>query len=74
MTDLYLCRQIQGRGGAWIWIGCDDARELHAELVSKGVPIRMAPKNFPWALEIHVEDPDGNVIRFGSQSRKQTVE
>jgi len=27
----------------------------------------MEPTNFPWAKEMHVEDPDGNVIRFGSE-------
>ena len=35
--------------------------------VALGVKIRMAPTNYPWALEMHVEDPDGNVIRFGSE-------
>jgi catechol 2,3-dioxygenase-like lactoylglutathione lyase family enzyme len=66
-SGLYLCRGDQGRGGAWVWIGCDNARQLHQELVAKGVPIRMVPTNFLWALEIHVEDPDGNVLRFGSE-------
>jgi hypothetical protein len=26
-----------------------------------------APANFPWALEMHVADPDGHVLRFGSE-------
>ena len=25
------------------------------------------PMNYPWALEFQIEDPDGNVIRFGSE-------
>ena len=29
----------------------------------------MAPTNFSWALEMHVEDPDGNVLRLGSELR-----
>jgi len=66
---IYLCRRNQGRGGAWIWIGVDDAEKLHEELVSRGVPIRMPPKYQSWAVEIHVEDPDGNVIRFGSEPK-----
>jgi predicted enzyme related to lactoylglutathione lyase len=68
-AGIYLCRGGQGRGGAWIWIGVEDAQELHDELKSRGVAIRMPLTNHPWALEFHVEDPDGNVIRFGSEPR-----
>jgi predicted enzyme related to lactoylglutathione lyase len=63
---IYLCRGDQGRGGAWVWVGVDDVRELHRHLRQHGVKIRMEPTNFSWALEIHVEDPDGNILRFGS--------
>ena len=65
-TGIYLCQGDQGRGGAWVWIGVSDAAELHREYAAKGVTIRLAPTVFPWALEFQVEDPDGNVIRFGS--------
>ena len=66
-AGIYLCRGGQGRGGAWVWIGVEDATKLHAELVAKGVAIRMPLTNFDWALEFQVEDPDGNVLRFGSE-------
>jgi len=66
-AGIYLCRQAQGRGGAWVWIGVQDARALHEELKARGVPIRMAPTNYSWALEMQVEDPDGNVLRLGSE-------
>jgi len=66
---IYLCRRDQGRGGAWLWIGVEDVENLHEEYKAQGVAIRMAPMNFPWALEMHVEDPDGNVIRFGSDPK-----
>ena len=59
---IYLCR-----GGARIWIGVDDVQALHRELQERGVPIRMEPTNHAWALEMQVEDPSGNVIRFGSE-------
>jgi predicted enzyme related to lactoylglutathione lyase len=65
-AGLYLCRGDQGRGAAWVWIGVEDADKLHDELKAQGVPIRMPPTNFPWALEVHIEDPDGNVLRLGS--------
>lgn len=68
-AGLYLCRGGQGRGGAWVWIGVEDVEKLEKECKANGVAIRMPPTNFPWALEMHVEDPDGNVIRFGSEPR-----
>jgi predicted enzyme related to lactoylglutathione lyase len=66
-AGIYLCRGAQGRGGAWVWVGVEDAEKLHEELKARGVPILMPPANYAWALEFHVEDPDGNVLRFGSE-------
>lgn len=66
---IYLCRRDQGRGGAWVWVGVEDAEKLHDELKSRGVSIRMPLTNHPWALEFQVEDPDGNVLRFGSEPK-----
>jgi catechol 2,3-dioxygenase-like lactoylglutathione lyase family enzyme len=66
---IYLCRRDQGRGGAWVWIGVDNAETLYKELVARGVPVRMPPTHHTWAVEIQVEDPDGNVIRFGSDPK-----
>ena len=64
---LYLCRGAQGNGGAWVWIGVDDVRSLHRAYVASGAAIRREPRNEPWGLEMQVEDPDGNVLRFGSE-------
>jgi catechol 2,3-dioxygenase-like lactoylglutathione lyase family enzyme len=66
---MYLCRGDQGRGGAWVWIGVEDAEKLHKELAALGVSIRMPLTNHSWALEFQVEDPDGNVLRFGSEPK-----
>jgi catechol 2,3-dioxygenase-like lactoylglutathione lyase family enzyme len=64
---IYLCRGEQGNPGTWIWIGFDgDIHLLYDELKSKGVKIRQGPVNHPWAIEMQVEDPDGHVIRFGT--------
>jgi len=68
-AQLYLCRGGQGRGAAWVWMGVEDAEKLHEELKAKGVAIRMPPTNFPWAMEMQVEDPDGNVLRLGSEPK-----
>jgi catechol 2,3-dioxygenase-like lactoylglutathione lyase family enzyme len=63
---IMLCEGAQGHAGTWVWIGVDDASALHDELVARGALIRRPPANFAWALEVHVTDPDGHVLRFGS--------
>lgn len=68
-AGIYLSRGNQGRGGAWIWIGVDDVEKLHQDYQARGVTIRLPPTNYPWALEMQIEDPDGNVLRIGSESR-----
>lgn len=65
-AGIYLCRGDQGRGGAWCWIGVGDIRPLYELYLQRGARIVLAPTNFPWALEMRIEDPDGNVLRFGS--------
>lgn len=56
-----------GRGAAWSSVFVKDVDKLHEELRAKKATIRMPPKDMPWKLrEMHVEDEDGNVIRFGS--------
>jgi len=64
---IYLARDSQGRGGAWAWVGTDNARLLHDSLLARGATILMPPTNYPWALEFHIEDPDANVLRIGSE-------
>lgn len=59
----------QGKGGARVWIGVDDICRLHEELKARGVAIRLPPTNYPGALEMQIEDPDGNVLRLGSEPR-----
>lgn len=66
-TGVYLCRGGQGNTGTWIWVGFDgDIFALYDQLVAKGVRIHHPPLNYSWAMEIHVEDPDGHVLRFGT--------
>lgn len=64
---LYLCKEGQGSTGTWVWIGFDgDIFSLHQILTAKGVVIKLPPTNFSWAYEMQVEDPDGHVLRFGT--------
>jgi hypothetical protein len=47
----------------------DDVDALRDALAANGSTIRNGPSNYPWgARELQVEDPDGNVIRFGSDA------
>lgn len=66
-TGLYLCRGGQGLPGTWVWIGFDgNIFSLHENLKEKGVIIKLPPTNFSWAYEMQIEDPNGHVLRFGT--------
>src|ERR1035437_7296465 len=67
---LFLCEGDQGHPGSWVWIDGKDAEALHEEYQAAGAKIRNPPTNYSWALEMQVEDPDGNVLRFGSDPKK----
>jgi catechol 2,3-dioxygenase-like lactoylglutathione lyase family enzyme len=65
--QVFLCQGCQGIPGAWIMLFVRDVDKLHAELVERKAIIKMPPTNMPWGMrEMQVEDPDGNVMRFGS--------
>ena len=68
-AQIYLCQRGQGLGKAWVWVGVEDAEKLYEDLKAHGTPVRMPPTNYPWALEVHVEDPDGNVLRLASEPK-----
>jgi Glyoxalase/Bleomycin resistance protein/Dioxygenase superfamily len=69
-AGIYLCRGGQGRPGTWAWIGVEDVATLYEEYKASGAKIRHAPANYSWALEMKVEDPDGHVLRFGSEPKE----
>jgi len=66
---LFLCEWEQGQRGTWVWIGARNVEALHEELRLRGARIRHPPTNFPWALEMQVEDLDGNVLRIGGHPK-----
>jgi predicted enzyme related to lactoylglutathione lyase len=68
-AGIYLCRGDQGKPGTWAWIGVEDVAALHDEYVASGAAIMEAPRSFPWAYEMKITDPDGHVLRFGSEPR-----
>ena len=64
--SIFLTDDNQSQPRMWIWIGVLDVRVLHSQFVASGAKIRNPPNNFLWALEMQVEDLDGNVLRIGS--------
>jgi predicted enzyme related to lactoylglutathione lyase len=68
--SLMLCEGDQGNPGSWVWIGVGDVETLLAEYRAKGAKVRHPPTNYPWACEMQIEDPDGHVLRLGSEPKK----
>jgi catechol 2,3-dioxygenase-like lactoylglutathione lyase family enzyme len=65
-ASIYLATRDQGHAGTWVWIGVGSVADLHREYTSRGATIAQPPERFPWAIEMRVTDPDGHVLRFGS--------
>jgi predicted enzyme related to lactoylglutathione lyase len=69
-VSIYLSLGDQGHPGTWVWVGVADVEELHREYQAQGATVVQPPENFPWALEMKVADPDGHVLRFGSDPKE----
>ena len=67
---IFLAADDQGNLPTWAWVGVSDAEALHDQWRAKGAKIRHPPTNYKWAYEMQVEDPDGNVLRFGSDQKE----
>jgi predicted enzyme related to lactoylglutathione lyase len=70
-AGIYLCQGDQGLPGTWVWVGVGDVEVLHEEYKAKGATILHPPENYPWALEMKIADPDGHVLRFGSEPKPE---
>jgi uncharacterized glyoxalase superfamily protein PhnB len=68
---LFLTDDNQSKPRMWVWIGVEDVRALHEQYLTSGATIRNPPNNFEWAMEMQVEDLDGNVLRIGSDAEKE---
>jgi predicted enzyme related to lactoylglutathione lyase len=67
---IMLCEGSQGQPGTWIWIGVEDIEPLLKAFAAKGATVLQQPTNYSWAYEMRIEDPDGHVLRFGSDAKK----
>jgi len=65
-ADIYLSEGDQGCPGTWVWIGVSDVDALHRDYTISGATILEPPQTYPWAREMRVSDPDGHILRFGS--------
>lgn len=51
----------------WVWIGVTALVPLWDKLrANSAVTVLLRPTNQPWALEMKIHDPDGNVLWFGT--------
>jgi predicted lactoylglutathione lyase len=66
-ASIYLSLGDQGQPGTWVWLGASDVALLHEEYTASGATIVEPPTNYGWAYEMKVRDPDGHVLRFGSE-------
>lgn len=67
---IFLIQGDQGNPGTWVWIGVGDVDALFDEYKRKGANIRHPPTNYHWACEMQIQDPDGNVLRLGSEPKE----
>jgi predicted enzyme related to lactoylglutathione lyase len=68
-AGIYLAEGDQGQPGTWVWIGVEDVGLLYEEYKVKGASVLQTPQNHPWAYEMRITDPDGHVLRFGSEPK-----
>jgi len=68
--NLFLAEGDEGNPGGWVWIGVSNADALLEEYRASGAKIRHPPTNYAWTYEMQVEDPDGNVLRMGSEPKQ----
>jgi hypothetical protein len=67
--SIMLCQGAQSHPGTWVWIGVEDADVFFTEFVNNGAHIHSPPRNFAWAYEFAVKDPDGHTLRFGAEPK-----
>ena len=59
-------RPDAGRGTVWIGL---DGEALIAAAMKSGAMILQPPTNHPWAFDMKLADPDGNVVWLGAEPR-----
>ncbi|HEX4999292.1 MAG TPA: VOC family protein [Terriglobia bacterium] len=53
-----------------VWIGLADDSIFHS-IQSSGAKVLRPPSNRPWAYEMKIADPDGNILWLGAEPRTE---
>jgi hypothetical protein len=65
-VQIFFCLKEQGHPGMWLSIFLDDVDDYCERINRLGAKVIHGPQDEPWGVrEIHVEDPNQHVIRFG---------
>jgi predicted enzyme related to lactoylglutathione lyase len=54
----------QGVAGGHLFLACDDAHGIDAELREKGVEVTEEPVDQPYGIHVGLRDPFGNHLRI----------
>ena len=66
-VEIFFCKQGQGHPGTWMSIFVKDVDAYFKIIEQAGADIVYGPVDEPHGVrEVHVKDPDGHIIRFGS--------
>jgi catechol 2,3-dioxygenase-like lactoylglutathione lyase family enzyme len=57
------------RSPATVWVGLD-GESIFAAIERSGATILQPPTNQPWAYEMKIADPDGNVLWLGAEPKE----
>jgi predicted enzyme related to lactoylglutathione lyase len=67
--SIYLSEGNEGTKSGWVWIGLEDD-SLFDGIMASGAKIVQEPKNFPYAYEMRIQDPDGHILQLGTEPKK----
>ncbi len=65
-VEIFFCLRAQGAPGTWLSIFVDDVDDYCKRIKRLGAKVIYGPVDESWGVrEIHVQDPNQHVIRFG---------
>ncbi len=68
--DCHIMLSVEAAAGAWAWIGLENESLMETCRVAE-VTVIQEPTNQPWAYEMKILDPDGNVLWLGAEPRDE---
>jgi uncharacterized glyoxalase superfamily protein PhnB len=65
-AEIFFCLEHQGKPGTWLSIFVSNVDDYYKRIKRRGAKVIYGPVDEPWGVrEIHVQDPNEHVIRFG---------